>query len=152
MDIARENVLAGRVRFEASGRPVPNGVLAEEQTAGRGQRGRRWFAQSGECLCATYYFGWGLAAPETAGQLAFLAGVAVVETLASSFLLPPSSFALKWPNDILLNGRKVGGILIELMQTPGGEWIALIGVGINVKTLSFPLNLRLPPLPCGVRV
>ena len=146
MDIARENVLTGRVRFEASGRPVPTGVLAEEQTAGRGQRGRHWFAQRGECLCATYYFGWGLAAPETAGQLAFLAGVAVVETLAStphpSSLIPhPSSLSLKWPNDILLNGRKVGGILIELTQTPGEEWIALIGVGINVKTRELPTEL-----------
>lgn len=145
MDVARENVLAERVSFDASGRPVPSGIRAEAQTAGRGQRGRHWFALPGACLCATYYFGWGLVAPETAGQLAFLAGVAVVEGLAeeqNSFLIPhPSSLSLKWPNDVLLNGRKVGGILIELAQTPEQEWVALIGVGINVRVREFPAEL-----------
>ena len=145
MDVARENLLAGRVRFEASGRAIPTGVLAEEQTAGRGQRGREWFARPGECLCATYYFHWHLAAPETAGQLAFLAGVAVVETLfATPSTLnpqPPYSFGLKWPNDMMLNGRKTGGILIELAQTREQTWIALIGVGINVQVREFPAEL-----------
>ena len=122
MDVARENVLAGRVRFDAQGRPEPAGVLAREQTAGRGQRGRQWFARPGECLCVTYYFGRGPVTPPFAGQLAFLVGVAVAASLQSLCQLSPDAsqsaprIGLKWPNDILLNGKKAGGILIELAE------------------------------------
>ena len=117
MDAARDNLRAGRVRFDAGGNAFPPGVAAREQTAGRGQRGRTWFARPGECLCATYYFAHGLNTREQAGEIAFVAGVAVADalnTLCANF--PSVRIGLKWPNDILLNGKKVGGILAELAQ------------------------------------
>ena len=111
MDVARANILAGRVRFDAQGRPEPSGVLARNQTAGRGQRGRQWFALPGECLCATYYVGRGLLAPASVGQLAFLAGAAVADTLHLLCQVWPDAprnlprVGLKWPNDVRLCGH-----------------------------------------------
>lgn len=147
MDVARENVLAGRVRFDTQGRPEPTGVLAREQTAGRGQRGRQWFALLDECLCATYYFQRGSLTPPSAGQLAFLAGIAVANTLQKVGEQASTSprVGLKWPNDVLLNGKKAGGILIEMVersQQNGGEWVALIGIGINISVREFPPELE----------
>jgi BirA family biotin operon repressor/biotin-[acetyl-CoA-carboxylase] ligase len=151
MDVARENVLARRVRFDAQGRPEPGGVLAREQTAGRGQRGRQWFALPDECLCATYYFQRGPITPPFAGHLAFVAGAAVADTLQSLCRVWPDApqnvprVGLKWPNDVLLNGKKAGGILIEMVemvQQNGGNWVALIGVGINISVREFPPELE----------
>lgn len=154
MDVARENLLSGRVRFNQKGGLRYHGVLAREQTSGRGQRGRDWYAAPGESLCATYYFRRGLTDPQRAGELAFLAGVAVADTLQRLALgsqlpireeaapLLPSPLAhcigLKWPNDVLLNSRKVGGILIEMVKAPDGEWVALVGVGVNVRVRALP--------------
>ena len=156
MDAARDNVRAGLVKFDAAGRAHPVGVATREQTAGRGQRGRHWFAPRNSNLCATFYFrpaGWRLT-PSTVGHLAFLAGVAVADvlqhhctTVLSSSKINvsvPPRIGLKWPNDVLLNGKKMGGILIELIDwTPSTttEWVALIGVGLNVNVREFPPEL-----------
>lgn len=155
MDVARENIVSGRVTFDAKGRPSSAGVMAREQTAGRGQRGRIWYAPKDEALCATYYYRHGLADPQRAGQIAFLAGIAVADRLRRLVLsssTPDDSAAskvseqntplrrvgLKWPNDALMDGKKVGGILIEMVKAPDGEWAALIGVGINLGVRAFP--------------
>jgi BirA family biotin operon repressor/biotin-[acetyl-CoA-carboxylase] ligase len=151
MDVARGHILSGRIAFNQIGKSRYEGVLAREQTAGRGQRGRSWYAAPGESLCATYYFRRGLTDPPHAGQIALLAGVAVAETLQmtllhSGLIVPakrtalrkPPAVGLKWPNDVLLHGKKVGGILIEMVKAPDGHWVALIGVGINLGTRRFP--------------
>ena len=117
MDAARDNLSAGRVRFDAGGNAFPSGVVARDQTAGRGQRGRTWFARPGECLCATYYFAHGLNSVEQAGQLSFVAGLAVCRALHDLCKEEVGTrVGLKWPNDILLNNKKLGGILVELAQ------------------------------------
>lgn len=149
MDIARENVLSGRIQFNSAGdleSGCDAGVMANEQTAGRGQRGRNWYARPGESLSATYYLRRGLTNAQSAPQLAFLAGVAVItalqahcQTLASHKSAP--DFGLKWPNDLLLSGRKLGGILIEIVTTPDSKLTALIGIGINTNVLDFPPEL-----------
>lgn len=141
MDAARENLLQGRVSFDSTGRSEPQGVMAWEQTAGRGQFGRTWHALPGESLCATYYFRYGLAAPQNAGRIALLAGVTVAEVLRRRILQEGSdaaSLGLKWPNDVLLNGRKVAGVLIEMLKAPDGIWTALIGTGVNLSVRAFP--------------
>ena len=161
MDTARENVLAGRVRFDAEGHPDPAGVVARSQTAGRGQRGRQWFAQPGECLCATYYLRFDSLTPSGAWPLAFVAGLSVAETIqrvcadahsisanaergsAEPGLSIAPRVGLKWPNDLLLNGKKAGGILIELAQPAPDYWVALIGIGININIRDFPHELKL---------
>ena len=77
MDAARRRVLEGEVSFDLDGAPSSWGVLADEQTAGRGQRGRTWHAVRGESLCATYYVRHKFALPEEAGRIPLMAGVAV---------------------------------------------------------------------------
>lgn len=150
MEIARDNIVSGRVVFDTDECPSPfAGVMAYDQAAGRGQRGRSWFAKRGDSLCATYYFRHGLASPERAALLALLTGVAVAEAINTIDIpawkhaskLPRSAVGLKWPNDVLLHQKKVGGILVELIRARDGHWTALIGVGINVAVRTFPEDL-----------
>ena len=109
---------------------APHGTLvtALEQHDGRGRQGRRWHAPpAGALLCS-------LVLRDPPPLLAILAGVAVAE------LVGPEAM-LKWPNDVLAEGRKVGGILIE--GRPQERW-AVLGIGVNVA-------LRLDELPPELR-
>src|SRR5260221_12444237 len=129
MDAARDNLIAGRVRFDAPGHPRPYcGVIASEQPAGRGQRGRTWYGVSGESLCPTYYLRHGIASPNRAPLLSLLSGVAAADAISASGILSgrtathptdlstPAQLGLKWPNDILVDQKKVGGILVEMVR------------------------------------
>jgi BirA family transcriptional regulator, biotin operon repressor / biotin---[acetyl-CoA-carboxylase] ligase len=103
-------------------------ILADSQTAGRGRFQRVWQSPSGSNL----YFSVVLRpdiAPAEATSLTFLGGVAVFEALSSYC---PRGMEIKWPNDILINNRKVCGILTE-MKTDGKRVEAVMGVGINVN-------------------
>lgn len=156
MDVARARVLGGGLSFDAAGQLRDSGVIAWEQTAGRGQRGRNWFARPGESLCATYF------AEVTLDQvpcLSLMVGVILADTLFAvvrESLPSPQSIALtpriglKWPNDILLNGKKVGGVLIEMARGPHPRWIALLGVGLNVHVEALPEELT--PLATSLRL
>ena len=106
----------------------PLAVLAEYQTAGRGRRGRPWLSPYGGNLYLS------LAAPFSGGAaaldgLSLVVGVAVADTLAAAGL--GQRVQLKWPNDIWVGGRKLGGILVELAGDMDGICIPVIGVGIN---------------------
>ena len=134
-DIARTWVLD-------SDDPAPHGALvtADFQTSGRGRRGRTWDAAPGQNLLLS-----AVARPQTAladaWQLGFLAGVAVADVLAAHSLAP----RLKWPNDVLLDGNKVAGILVEtvLMPNTANSWAAIIGIGLNVNQSLFDRPERL---------
>jgi BirA family biotin operon repressor/biotin-[acetyl-CoA-carboxylase] ligase len=91
--------------------PIGSVVVAEEQTAGRGRQGRRWEAAPGSALLASFVM-----APHRLASIA--AGVAAAEACGAR---------LKWPNDLLLDGRKLGGILVEAKPDR-----AVIGIGINL--------------------
>ena len=114
-------------RLAADGAQAGTVVVAAEQTAGRGRQGRAWTSPPGN-LHATVLLRPGVPARRL-GELALLAGVAVAEAVAG--LLPARTagppVALKWPNDVLVSGAKIAGILIE----QEGE-AALLGIGINV--------------------
>ena len=140
MDVARERIVAGHIRFDPSGHTTPAGIMALRQTQGRGQRGREWHSEPGESLHATYYVPCGNSMTEIAGKLSLWAGVSVAEVLASliSDLCP---VGLKWPNDLMLRNKKVGGILIEMARSSGDGWVALVGVGINLGAHSVPPHL-----------
>lgn len=108
----------------------PAWLLAKRQTAGRGRRGRSWTTLPGN-LFLTYY---GVAArpPGDIALLGFAAGLALVEACAP--YVGPGVAKLKWPNDLLLEGRKAAGILLEsapLSPPDGPFWFAL-GVGLNI--------------------
>ncbi len=102
---------------------------AEQQQAGRGRRGRDWvspFARN-VYLSMSWNFVQGVAALE---GLSLAAGVCVTRALASVGLPAPQ---LKWPNDIVHEGRKLGGILIEMTGDAAGPARAVVGIGINVR-------------------
>lgn len=103
--------------------------LAEIQTAGRGRRGRRWLAPFGSGLCLSVNWAW-RDAPPAPSALSLAAGVAVLRALGAVKL---RGFALKWPNDILHAGRKLGGILIDLRSEAAGPAYVVVGIGINFR-------------------
>lgn len=106
-------------------------VHALRQTSGRGRQGNHWMSDPGN-LYMSMILRPQVSAAES-GQLSFLAAVALAETVQG--LLPPSAdIALKWPNDVLINGRKSAGILLEAesaAQAAGPEWLVL-GMGLNL--------------------
>jgi len=103
--------------------------LAEHQTAGRGRRGRSWVSTFGENLYLSLAWRFDLPMSQLAG-LSLAAGVVVAETLHSLGL---EGHALKWPNDVLVDGRKLAGILVDVSGEAGGPAAAVIGVGVNLR-------------------
>ena len=108
---------------------APFVVLSEQQTSGRGRRGRVWQSPFAQNLYFT------LAVPITGGMrqveaLSLTVGLAVARSLQAQGL---TGVGLKWPNDILLNGQKLAGILLELVGDPADLCHVIIGVGINVN-------------------
>jgi BirA family biotin operon repressor/biotin-[acetyl-CoA-carboxylase] ligase len=105
-------------------------ALAEYQTGGRGRRGRRWISPfgTGLCLSLSYCFA---VAPKNLQALSLVAGIGVMRALTRA---RATGLTLKWPNDIVLEGRKLGGILAEVDGDPHGPLRAVIGLGLNLST------------------
>ena len=102
-------------------------LAAEYQTAGRGRRARPWFAPPGGALCLS--LGWSFAAlPPGAAALSLAVGVCALRALATFGPLP---VGVQWPNDLVAQGRKLGGILIELRGESAGPAFIVIGLGVN---------------------
>jgi BirA family biotin operon repressor/biotin-[acetyl-CoA-carboxylase] ligase len=107
-------------------------VLAETQTAGRGRAGRTWVSPPDVNL----YFTLVLSAPPVqARTLPYVTPLAIALAIEETTEAAEASLRadLKWPNDVLIDGKKVAGVLIETAKTGGGEAVALVGVGINVN-------------------
>lgn len=103
-------------------------VLAEFQTTGRGRRGRRWFSPLGAGLCLS--FAWRFAsAPRDLAALSLAAGVATARALSAA---GARDIRLKWPNDVLHAGAKLGGILVDVDGDSRGPLRAVIGIGLNI--------------------
>src|SRR5437868_13623129 len=101
-------------------------LACEEQTAGRGRRGRRWHSLPGRSI--TFSLACQVVRPlRELAALSLVAGVAVVRALRA---LGAAGIALKWPNDLVLGEAKLGGILVET-RSRGRATLAVIGVGIN---------------------
>lgn len=118
MDLAREAAQEG----------APDGlvIVADEQTAGRGRLNRQWIAPPGSSLLTTILLRPSI---EVAQKLTVIASLAVCEAIEEATGL---SVRLKWPNDALINGKKVCGILIET-DSQDGHFVALVGIGLNVN-------------------
>lgn len=111
-------------------------IAAERQTAGRGRLGRAWISAPGDSL--TFSLLWRFPPGTFLGGLSLAVGVAIGETLAK---LGVADVGLKWPNDILRAGRKLAGVLIELV--PGAPQSAVIGIGVNRRLPeTMPAELR----------
>ncbi|HKO97875.1 MAG TPA: biotin--[acetyl-CoA-carboxylase] ligase [Pyrinomonadaceae bacterium] len=122
-----------------AGEGAPEGlcIVAAEQTAGRGRLERQWISPKGAGL----YFSMILRPQFDQSRwaiLTMLAAVAVHDTLTEVFGLAPD---IKWPNDVLINDKKICGILAETVETNTGRAIVL-GIGINLNASSFPSELN----------
>ena len=118
-------------------------VIADSQTAGRGRRGRSWFSPPGAGLYVSVILapGRARAAPDRATSLLTLAaGVALSEAVEQCTGLAP---AIKWPNDLLVERRKLAGILAEGVAPPAstGLQAVVLGFGINVMPAAYPPDL-----------
>lgn len=119
MDVARKMVKEG----------VSEGtvIVAEEQTAGRGRFGRKWLSPLGSSISLSIILHPALA---ELPQLNMVASLAVVQSIEKIAGLKP---VIKWPNDVLIKGKKVSGILIENILEGSNVKAAIVGIGINVK-------------------
>ena len=124
-------------RMAEAGGFGPLWITAKRQTAGKGRRGREWVSQPGNLFCTGLLPHSGT--PASAAQLSFAAALAVHDTVAH--FRKKSEIQIKWPNDVLMNGAKIAGILLESGTTDGQLWVA-IGIGINIgstpKDTAYP--------------
>jgi BirA family biotin operon repressor/biotin-[acetyl-CoA-carboxylase] ligase len=117
------------MRMAAGDAPTGTVVAAELQRAGRGRLGRAWHSSIGGGLTFSVLWRFEAGAGALAG-LSLAAGVALVRALAR---LGAADVRLKWPNDLLAHGAKLGGILVEMQGDAVGPSAAVIGIGLNVK-------------------
>jgi len=120
-----------------AGEPEGTVVMAEEQSAGRGRSGRTWHSERGTGLYFTVLLRPRLS-PAQAPLLTMLAGISAHTAITAQTGLAPE---LKWPNDLMLNGKKLGGILTEMHAEPNAVRFVIVGVGINVNQERFPTEL-----------
>jgi BirA family biotin operon repressor/biotin-[acetyl-CoA-carboxylase] ligase len=109
-------------------------VVAASQTAGRGRRGRRWEDEPGASLLVSIVVR-PSRPPREWPRLSFAAALAVADMLAEVAALPAR---LKWPNDVLVAGRKIAGILLE---SRSGLAVVVVGIGVNLAQRQFPAEL-----------
>lgn len=132
------------LELAAEGYPEGTVVVAETQTAGRGRRGRTWHSPARHGIYLSVILRPPLPVREVP-RVSLLVGVAVAETLEAEYDLPAR---VKWPNDILVNHRKIAGILSEVVTSPqqGVDYIVTgIGLNINNPLEDFPPDLRTDP-------
>lgn len=113
-------------------------VCADMQTAGRGRRGRSWVSQKGDSLLFSLLLRPDIVS-EKASQITLLMALAVTKTLRENYGFEAM---IKWPNDIVINGKKVCGILTELHPDKDGRYFIVVGCGINVRQKSVPTELK----------
>lgn len=140
MDILAEcdSTNARLLALAETGAAAGSVLAADRQTAGRGRRGRNWLSSAGDSL--TFSLLWRFPSHLSLSGLSLAVGVAVAQALESQGI---NGITLKWPNDVLLNGRKLAGVLIEMV--PGARpQAAVIGVGMNLRVpREMPEPLRL---------
>jgi BirA family transcriptional regulator, biotin operon repressor / biotin---[acetyl-CoA-carboxylase] ligase len=112
-------------------------VLAEEQTAGRGRAGHKWHSEVGTGIYVTMLLRPRMS-PVQAPLLTILAGLSLHSAILAQTEL---NTELKWPNDILIDGKKLGGILTEMHAEPSQVRFVIVGIGVNVNQEKFPAEL-----------
>src|SRR5258708_297672 len=120
-----------------AGEPEGAVVLAEEQTAGRGRVGRKWHSERAAGIYVTLLLRPKLA-PVQAPLLTMMAGLSAHSAVQA---LTGLTVDLKWPNDLLIRGKKVGGILTEMHAEPNQVRFVIVGIGLNANQEKFPGEL-----------
>ncbi len=109
-------------------------VCAEHQTAGRGRRGAHWHDEPGASLLVSLIL-WDVPLPDPPGLIGVMTAIAAAESLERLF--PALQVQLKYPNDLVVHGRKLGGILVEIAEN-----VAVVGIGVNLAQREFPEPLQ----------
>ena len=115
---------------------LPEGtvLITDHQSAGRGQRGNTWESMPGMNLTFSILLRPGFLEPKDQFRLNMMVSIAIVDCLGS---IIPYGIKLKWPNDILVTGKKMGGILIESQLQRGSHSCSVVGLGLNVNQRHF---------------
>jgi BirA family transcriptional regulator, biotin operon repressor / biotin---[acetyl-CoA-carboxylase] ligase len=113
-------------RRALAGETGPLWIVAEEQTAGRGRRGRTWISSKGNLYASALLID--PCAPAIASQLGFVAGVALARAARD---LGAAKIGLKWPNDLMFYGAKCAGVLVEGFGLGSGRTACVVGIGVN---------------------
>lgn len=118
-------------------------IVADEQIGGRGRRGRVWKSPAGKNIYVTLLLRPKLL-PDKAAMLTLVMALAVAKGIEQSLAekKEPGWIGIKWPNDIVINGKKVCGILTEMTLKAGGIGYVLVGVGMNVHCQDFSPELE----------
>jgi len=132
-----ESTMNEAARLAAGEAPHGTLVVAEEQTAGRGRLGRSWYSERSVGIYFTLILRPPLA-PAAAPILTLMAGVALAEVFRAISRLPTD---LRWPNDVLMGGKKCAGILVEMKAEPERIEYVLVGIGMNVNHERIPKEL-----------
>lgn len=131
------------LRRAAAGEAGPTWILARAQTAARGRRGRAWSMPEGNFAASLLTIP---GPPADAALRSFVAALALHDAFAAA-TGAPGRFALKWPNDVLLDGRKLAGILLETGGRPEGPLALVIGFGVNLVAAPDPAALEPGAVP-----
>jgi BirA family biotin operon repressor/biotin-[acetyl-CoA-carboxylase] ligase len=118
-------------RRVSDGEVGPLWLLAKNQTAGYGRRGSSWSQSQGD-VAATYLFSPD-ADPQSLAQLSFVAALGSVDALRH--FAPRADFRVKWPNDVLVDGGKIAGLLLELVKAPSETSVICFGAGVNIVSV-----------------
>jgi len=141
LEVLDETSSTNDVAKRAAKLGAPHGAVwvADAQTAGRGRQGRAWTAARGEALLVSV-----LLRPTCAASrlppVSLVCGLAARDAVARA-VAPGVDVRLKWPNDVLVDGRKVAGVLVEAMVAGSRVEGLIVGVGVNVHTRAFPPEL-----------
>ncbi len=136
---AKSMTSTNTVLKQAAEEGAPNGTVAlcEEQTAGKGRRGRAWVSPAGQGLWVSLLIRPKLS-PAKAQLITFAAAIAMAEAVEKETGL---SIGIKWPNDLVLNGKKVCGILLELSGDVESIAYVVVGTGLNAGEKAYPPEL-----------
>lgn len=127
------------LRAAAEGAPHGSVFIADEQTAGRGRLGRTWHSPAGQGVYLSMLLRPNID-PDRIASITLAAGLGVAEGISE--FLPPCSVWIKWPNDLMIFGKKIGGILTEASSVSGKVDHLVIGVGINVLQTEFDPEIQ----------
>ena len=135
-----DSTMAEASRLAEAAAPAGTMVFAEAQTNGRGRLGRHWVSETSAGLYFTVILRPAFS-PAAALILTLMAGVSLATVVQAAV---GGEVDLRWPNDLLLNGKKCAGVLIEMRAEPNRVLYVLLGVGVNVNQTSFPEGLDTP--------
>ena len=125
-------------RIAEDGTPSGTLVVADEQTGGKGRRGRAWCTPKGSAIAMTIVLRPDIR-PELASMVTLVMGLSVAKAIGSLY---PVSVGIKWPNDVVVNGKKICGILTEMSAEMTGIHYLVIGTGINTNVEEFPEEIQ----------